>query len=144
MPQGDELPVLLPGAHSTPFHSTAPSITPCLDHSFLPDGADVAQCGHSCTDCCIREYPALFLLGPRLQLQRAHSSLSPFSGCDWTGELSAAKPRPQTLHFSVWQAAQLQVFPVEARVSCCSRVQAFISLVAPRWNHPQLGESWLF
>lgn len=42
--QGDRLPTtaLSPtGTCSVPFHSTAPSITPRLGHSFLPNGADV-------------------------------------------------------------------------------------------------------
>ena len=80
------------------------------------------------TDCCTRERPALGLLGPQLQLRRARFSLSAFGGCGCSGELGAVKPRPETLHFSMWWAIQLQVFLVEAHGSCCPRFQAFSSL----------------
>lgn len=135
MLQEDRLPTATPFSslgHAQPPFAAQPPVShhAWATHSRLMEqtwpGGD-----HNCTDRCIREHPALVLLGPWLQLQRARSSLSPFGGCGWSGELGATKPWPKMLHFSMWRVTQLQVFLVEACVSCCSRFQASRAFAEP-------------
>lgn len=134
MLQGNRLPTAAPFSlgHPQPTFTAQPPVShhawatcSCLMEQMWP-GSD-----NSCSDRCITECPGLVFLGPWLQLQRARCSLSPFSSCGWSGELGAAKPWPKTPHFSMWRVAQLQVFPVEAHMSCCSRFQASKAFAEP-------------
>lgn len=135
MLQGNRLPTTAPFSSLGHAQSPFPAQPPVSHHAWATCSRLMEQMwsgsDHNHTDRCVREHPALILLGPQLQVQRAHSSLSPFSSCGWLGELGAAKLRPETPYFSIWPVAQLQVFPVEAHMNCYSRFQASKAFAEP-------------